>query len=740
MHFERQDHEPWTKVVWINEISITKDVLDIFLNAFESHNSDEVTLWNKHGKQFPLSGNIFSFMDSKEDCFVQVKKLDDVTSPNVASASSNNEKSDATKSSISRNNQSIEFDKDKNEIDPSFSATSKQIASHQTLQPNVSTIIGSKKSTKLISPDVGINGIRNLHLDYKNNKVISRTVEEERVFLKDTLNDIQRLIDDKKYRKAKEICNNYLTTVNSSEGLILEASARVLLLSNHYENAIKVASEILPQLSGDVRAACALTLGRAHYAIKQYPKAMDYLNMVIANPVANSDMAQLDVASSLISLLYDMGSHQPASLFLNAVATNAAAMHHPNTLVVYCKLAFHYDKISEAIQALLKAVVLDPKDKQVLQMFKKIMDECQNPKYMIAVEEIYNQVKPTRQSKDAYSYLAMVAKNCSCIGVAELFLNKVLELTAPLSAENANDVLTMVHLYEVSCKHDNIFQLLIHFFSSISTFVFGNTNHSVVLNCVGIVEILESAQQSNSAAKRNNRNYDFLPPDLNDLYIESYASVIDDVSKSSKTSNLYPRSLQKMNQHPIDSSTQSHSQDNKSFIQFKNNEYDVLAICFTVVKILYVMGYIRDIPKLVDIIEPIRRISKDQLHTTSIRNEHAYYLCVLGLVVHNFNPNRERSLCDPLRSSSSFNDLSDIEPVYVVGDSHCLSSSWCVVDIDGKGTLKRLVPKLVTGLKQWHLNPSSNFYPKENFNQVMASIPNASDVSKMVCMCATCIC
>ena len=47
----------------------------------------------------------------------------------------------------------------------------------------------------------------------------------------------------------KIICNNYLTNVNSSEGLILEASARVLLLSNHYENAIKVASEILPQLS-----------------------------------------------------------------------------------------------------------------------------------------------------------------------------------------------------------------------------------------------------------------------------------------------------------------------------------------------------------------------------------------------------------------------------------------------------------------------------------------------------------
>ena len=45
---------------------------------------------------------------------------------------------------------------------------------------------------------------------------------------------------------------------------------------------------------------------------------------------------------------------------------------------------------------------------------------------------------------------------------------------------------------------------------------------------------------------------------------------------------------------------------------------------------------------------------------------------------------------------------------------------------------KRLmVPKLVTGLKQWHLRNTKEphfFYPKANFNSVVASIPDGADV------------
>jgi hypothetical protein len=61
-------------------------------------------------------------------------------------------------------------------------------------------------------------------------------------------------------------------------------------------------------------------------------------------------------------------------------------------------------------------------------------------------------------------------------------------------------------------------------------------------------------------------------------------------------------------------------------------------------------------------------------------------------------------------------------PVYVCGDSHALSPAWRSVN----GRL--LVPKLVTGLKHWHLREDSSFYPKKNFHQVVKTIPENSEV------------
>jgi hypothetical protein len=43
---------------------------------------------------------------------------------------------------------------------------------------------------------------------------------------------------------------------------------------------------------------------------------------------------------------------------------------------------------------------------------------------------------------------------------------------------------------------------------------------------------------------------------------------------------------------------------------------------------LYSCGALAVIPSLIQLIEPTRQISKVPLHTTNIRNEHAYYTCI----------------------------------------------------------------------------------------------------------------
>ena len=67
------------------------------------------------------------------------------------------------------------------------------------------------------------------------------------------------------------------------------------------------------------------------------------------------------------------------------------------------------------------------------------------------------------------------------------------------------------------------------------------------------------------------------------------------------------------------------------------------------------------------------------------------------------------------------------------GDSHCMVPAWqsiafkVVVNSAGigvtswQGNLRLLVPLLVTGLKIWHLRPTSNFFPKNNFFNALAT-------------------
>ncbi|KAF5830656.1 hypothetical protein DUNSADRAFT_14221 [Dunaliella salina] len=66
------------------------------------------------------------------------------------------------------------------------------------------------------------------------------------------------------------------------------------------------------------------------------------------------------------------------------------------------------------------------------------------------------------------------------------------------------------------------------------------------------------------------------------------------------------------------------------------------------------------------------------------------------------------------------------EPLFLCGDSHCLPAAWRIVTLRGKPRL--LLPLLVTGCKIWHLRPQSSFYPKIQFHNALAYIPDGSQV------------
>lgn len=98
-----------------------------------------------------------------------------------------------------------------------------------------------------------------------------------------------------------------------------------------------------------------------------------------------------------------------------------------------------------------------------------------------------------------------------------------------------------------------------------------------------------------------------------------------------------------------------------------------------------------------------------------MRNEHAYFSCIYDI------------LRQPLPAASS----DPPQPVFVIGDSHVLSSAWRTVDLppaEGRPTRLVFVPCVVTGAKLWHLRQASSFYTRFGFWDRVAAVPPGAPV------------
>lgn len=134
-------------------------------------------------------------------------------------------------------------------------------------------------------------------------------------------------------------------------------------------------------------------------------------------------------------------------------------------------------------------------------------------------------------------------------------------------------------------------------------------------------------------------------------------------------------------------------------------DLDFLALVFTTVKMLYVLGQFDQVLAIAEQVEKFR--PGWEFHLTTIRNEHAYYTCSVQAL-------------DVRRATLTIDKT--LPRVYVIGDSHSLSCAWQTVDS------KLLEPRLVTGCKMWHLRPGGDFFPKVNFERAIETIPDGSEV------------
>eukprot|EP00854_Cymbomonas_tetramitiformis_P008113 gene8113-9640_t len=114
---------------------------------------------------------------------------------------------------------------------------------------------------------------------------------------------------------------------------------------------------------------------------------------------------------------------------------------------------------------------------------------------------------------------------------------------------------------------------------------------------------------------------------------------------------------------------------------YSSDELDTLALLCTIVKVLYVGGAVARSAHVAALVEPARQASAQPLHSTLIRNEVAYFCCARQLLEE-----------FPVKWDASATESS--KPLYLAGDSHCLTGAWRKVSL--RGETRVLTPLLST--------------------------------------------
>jgi hypothetical protein len=142
-------------------------------------------------------------------------------------------------------------------------------------------------------------------------------------------------------------------------------------------------------------------------------------------------------------------------------------------------------------------------------------------------------------------------------------------------------------------------------------------------------------------------------------------------------------------------------------INLSSNEIDLLGLLMTLYKVLFTSGALKVLPEFINFFVGI---CEDQdMHRTNIRTENTFYVMASSLLP---------TIKQPVNYA--------LKPIYFIGDSHSLPASWHTIHYKGEERL--IVPKLVTGVKCWHLRPSSTFFTKKTMESVMKNIPSGATV------------
>jgi len=470
----------------------------------------------------------------------------------------------------------------------------------------------------------------------------------------------------------------------------LAALGRLHVLNKRFGAAVECLMKARSSTGTGVEAqdlGVVLELARALVGAHRYGDAVALLQPILeagggqGTAVGAADWRQ-NAAVVVARALFEAGRGQVAADMVQAAL--AGNEDHLEGLVTYAAIAERYGKNQEALGVLLRTIVAHQDHKEVRALLTRVLSTDQGLELLAA------QVPCTANTASAYAFLATVVKEQGAVGTSLELLSRA-HKAAP---SNGSFALNYVHAFEILNDYAGAYSALVAFLRHNADSRVGADG----VSCQAVLSIVGKFSHLSEAVAGDEPAHWVLDWKAGDNSRPSWGAV---------------EGVPRETEGP--SSRAGPGVDGPKF-EFNDASLDLMAVFFTLVKILYVSGAWNLVIDLVPVIEPTRQRAANPLHLTNIRNEHAYYCCIgqnLGESAH-------------VKARDLGAGAGTAPPIHICGDSHSMTTAWKTVLV--QGTQRTLKPELVTGLKHWHLRPSTEFYPKQTFKRVVQSIPRGSDV------------
>mmetsp|Transcript_86982 Transcript_86982/g.130416 ORF Transcript_86982/g.130416 Transcript_86982/m.130416 type:complete len:837 (-) Transcript_86982:22-2532(-) len=460
-----------------------------------------------------------------------------------------------------------------------------------------------------------------------------------------SISQMKELFSKGKLKDTRKVCEDVLRLL-PGEKLSSHYLSTILLAARKYKEVVSVLEPAVKAHPNELELR--ISLGEAYYHTGDHSKAIKIftdIDKLLADPKDN-ERVSVRVARHLVKV----GQEETASKLIMGILQKNE--NNPEALVEYGNLLFEKGVLREAIKVFLRALVLNSEDKTIRRKLAVCVSSPGGLNFLL--EDLQD-----ANSSSALAFLALIFKDFGALSQSE----QLFKSAAELDPTSATYWLNYIHVLEILVKYQEAFDCTSQFLLSNGTSSLPFVDDSGSLLCSDIHHIIEGLKDVSSVLSQRSD------------------------TEGTKFAAVYTAS------------------DKKQEHKCAPEQLDLLAVLFTLVKILYVTGNLQLVFEIISKVELVR--SGKQLHMTTIRNEHAYYCCIAQLMPYISFP------------------LPDHEPLFVVGDSHTLPTAWQTVTIKEKKRL--LVPKLVTGCKMWHLRKEAFFFPKANFDNIINTLPNGSD-------------